>query len=551
MCGFRVAPDGGLAYVPPAMHDRGTIARRAERLLLFTFVLLASGALGCTPHRPVLICPTGGGPSWNQLTTPRFVLKTDLPPDKARRIAVDLELSWAALRAVLGAPADETPVRVLVVVFERRQDFAAINGTPGLSGYFMSRIPGDVEFQPAMVSFDGLGYTPRRVLQHELTHLIVRSRTFRFPWWLDEGLAETYSTLRIEGDRAIAFEPPRDVDFWEAEHAADESGVPIPKRWLPVSQAPSAADLAFADRSLVEASVEPRLYYAAAWKMIHVLRGDVDARQAPRFRSMLRSLMSGTPGSQAFAEAYGEATLDDFEDTYRQILLDRREFPESVKLILPAAAQPVVTPMSDAEVHALWATLVTVQARAGISAEEEIQRGLTENPRDHALIFARASIRLRREGAAAAQLDIWDLLKVDHRDARYRFLDLLAALQGVRGEQDEMSAKIGLVRLSAAVNELLPLAATPARWFYAALALERLKRQDEALAIVGKAVEADPTCAACFALRADLLLESGQPAAAGEAIERALSLRRDDVALPELEELQQRIERALASPPGR
>ena len=331
----------------------------------------------------------------------------------------------------------------------------------------------------------------------------------------------------------------------------EESALPIPKKWFPASWAPTVTDLAFADRGSVEESGEPRLYYMGAWKLMHVLRGHLDARHAPRFRSMVRSLMSGTPGWQAFAEAYGAAALEDLGKAYSQILLDRREVPEVVTLSLPAAAQPLVTPMSDGEVHALWAQLAAGNEPASISAEDEIRRGLAENPGDRALLYARASTRLRRKDASGAQLDIWELRRTEHRDPRYLSLDLFGALLWMHGQEDDKAAELGLVKLSAVVNELLPVAVTPGQRLFAALALSRLKRRDEALAVAAKAIEADPTCSACFLLRAGLLLGSGQPAAAAEAMERARTLIPDELAPSGLDELQEQIERALASPPER
>lgn len=517
--------------------------RSAARLLILAALLWA--APGCLANRPTLTCPAKGGPAWRELATPHFVVKTDLPEDDARQVTLELETARAALVAVLGAPADEAASRMQLIVFERRRDIAALSGIRWASGYFAPYVPGDAEHRPAIVFHGGLDYHMRRVLQHELVHHLLRRRTSHLPWWLDEGLAETYSTLRVEGDVALIGEAPRDVDFWAAEYSVNDGRSRIPQRLLPASRAPSAGALARAVRSSVEASGEQNLYYAAAWKMIHVLRGHTDPRRAPKFNAMLRLLMNGTPGSQAFAEAYGHATLEDFSAEYQEFFLDRREFPEERKIHLPAAPRPSVTPMSDAAVHALWATLIWTDPSVTTSPEEEIARGLAESPGDLSLIYARASNLAARGRWRDAQSDVWDLLRADRGDARYLYLDLFGAYLALAQEKDPAAAVIRLRRMSSIVDRLLPVAETPWQRILTALTLVELKRHDEAAALVERALTAEPSCGECFAIRAMLLAENGKVAAAQDALEQAETLIPRWSPFIGLTGLRQRIDKAL------
>ncbi|HYG68035.1 MAG TPA: hypothetical protein VD838_10265, partial [Anaeromyxobacteraceae bacterium] len=47
-------------------------------------------------------CPARGGAEWREVTTPHFVLRTDLASKKARALARDLEATWDVVVRGLG-----------------------------------------------------------------------------------------------------------------------------------------------------------------------------------------------------------------------------------------------------------------------------------------------------------------------------------------------------------------------------------------------------------------------------------------------------------------
>src|SRR5262245_60062682 len=136
------------------------------RASIIVLAILSVLTLGCLANRPALTCPGKGGPAWIQVRSPHFVVKTDLPAETAKRIALDVETSRAALIAAMGAPPDDAATPVEVVVFERHRDFEPI-GRDWPAGFFSARLEGELEMQPVIVMAGGLDAASRTTLQHE------------------------------------------------------------------------------------------------------------------------------------------------------------------------------------------------------------------------------------------------------------------------------------------------------------------------------------------------------------------------------------------------
>lgn len=515
------------------------------RLALAAAALFCLSALGCMANRPPLTCPGKGGPTWTRVRSPHFVVETDLPVEKATDLAVDVETSRAALLAVMGAPRDDAATPVEVVLFDRSQDLDAIGSTLA-SGTFFWRLDGDVEIQPVIVMAGGLDYLTRTTLQHELVHEIVRRRTAQVPWWIDEGLAELYSTVRIDGGELVVGEPPEDVDFWERSYPVTDTHLPVSKLWIPVSYAPSFDDLLGVDRLTVQTGGAHSTYYAAAWKLMHALRGHTDARLAPRFKAMMEALMSGADGAAAFARAYKGILMSDIAESYQKLLEDHREYPRVLPFEPPKDIPTTASSMLDDEVHALWARIETSFAAPQLSPDEELARGLAETPGSPHLLYARASIHTRLPGGVEARRrDIADLLRAAPSDPRYLLLDLMMAMNDRDLAKGTPSAKARGDELVAKVEKMRPIAVTPAQLAYTSFVLLTLQRFKEADLLADKAVEAGPSCAVCFAIHAITLHVGGHPAEARAAGERAMALMLDSSARARFEELLAQLESAM------
>ena len=484
--------------------------------LLIGLLLLSTSA--CKVNLPAATCPEQGGPAWHELTVPHFVVNTDLPLDQARKAAVDLETSYLAITAALGVtePPSARPERT--VIFARESELQVLGFEPNRWMCFGLRFPFDLEFQPTTVKYQLEVYLGRRLTQWMMVRHILLRHTATLPWWLEAGLAQTYSTVRVEGGGVIVGERPLDADFWEKQEATLE----LPgyyKTWFPAARAPSITALA-AVNDEVAASADGNLYDTAAWKLVQVLAGQADPGLAPAFVKMREALLRGTPASRALSDAYPGMALGDFQGAYRKSLLDRHDTITRIELPGLAGIEPVVEPMTDVDVHALWATI----SKGAVAAEKQMARALEEKPGNATLLLARAAMRAKQGDFRGAEADLWSVRDADRATARYLFVSLYIAVSRLTAEKDAEARTVRLASLAPLVDKLLPLASTSAQRSFSALALAELHRTDEAVALMQKVVEADPFCGECFDLQAKVLLAAGQLPAASRAAERALFL---------------------------
>lgn len=521
----------------------------ATLLSLSPALLLLPAVAGCAAYRPDLTCPKQGGPSWTEVASPHFVVQTDLPEKRSREIVAELELSRAALTSVLGAPSDDAAAAIEVIVFERDRDYEAATRDLDSAGLYFSKLPSDVEEQRVVVARGGLDEPTRFLLQHELVHEIVRRRTARLPWWLDEGLADTFATVQVEGNTVLVGEPRAGGDFWENAYEHSSYAPRLWKHWFPVDEAPKLAFLLHTNRSFVSGSGRQSLYYAAARKLVHVLRGDVEPSFKPRFSAMLSALMSGTAGAEAFAKAYEGVSTDSLEGAYDKYLLDHREYIETLLFTPPPPAPVKARTLPEAEVHALWARLRSQDSQGAV--EEELARGLSESPGDPALLYVKVASRLRSNPKTLSEADVQALRRADPYNPHYLMLQIESRFLQMKGRDATSFTSDERSEMAALVNLLTRVATSPRQrsvseaFFAADGQIEAARARGEAI------VKANPSCGICLQIHAEVLLSAGAAEGALDAAERALALLPEGQSDAHLKDLIKRAKAAEKEPAPR
>ena len=131
---------------------------------------------------------------WIRLQTANFEIYTPQSEKKARETALYFEqlreffLSYWRTKAEPG-----TPVRI--VMFGNEKQYAPFRPHEKAAGFFQHGIDRDW----IVLS----GYLPgwERLVCHEYTHLMVKQAGLNLPVWLNEGLAEIYSTFKPSGSK--------------------------------------------------------------------------------------------------------------------------------------------------------------------------------------------------------------------------------------------------------------------------------------------------------------------------------------------------------------
>jgi hypothetical protein len=172
------------------------------------------------------------------------------------------------------------PIRI--VVLTSRRDWEKYRVTESAAAFFKAGITRD---------FIVMSSESEEILQtatHEFTHLIVRHYEADFPIWLNEGLAELYSTLRAVGDKVQVGEvlKGRALDLAQ-------------KRWLTLTE------LFAVDRDSPHYTEKSRagIFYSQSWLLTHmVLLSDL---LRPKSGAFLEAAGAGRSSEEAFRSVYG------------------------------------------------------------------------------------------------------------------------------------------------------------------------------------------------------------------------------------------------------
>ena len=454
-------------------------------------VLVAAALSGCA-HAP-LVCPHQGGPGWHELTSAHFQLRSDLPRDEARTALIEFERSHQALEE-LALRTPRPGRRIELVLFRREEDFREF-APEGAMGWFRPRQNNDVEYTPTIALHGRMRDHARRRLQHELVHRLLAYRIHRAPPWVEEGLAEYYSTLQLDGGEAILGQLPMKKLFTTEVHSPGT----LHERWVEarvqLAEIPRLEDLVSADEGRFHDLPRESAYYAAAWVLVHLFHHGA-ADLGPRFRAYLDDLAAGLPHAAAWRRAFDEQATADLAARYQRYLL-RLEMDVARLRYRAVEPAPPSAPrlLDDDEVHLLWARI-----RPWDSRENIVQAGA-----DLKLVLA------RRPGAADTHYwwslyeQLWRRYPEAERHLRValerapgssRYLHALAALLYDR-ERARPAAERDLSRLSDLVSSLERLEPSPYALAFLARYYHDAGQPDRGLPFARRAVEAAPDCWEC------------------------------------------------------
>jgi hypothetical protein len=338
------------------------------------------------------LLPGTAAAEWRRIDSPNFIVIGDVGARDLREIALQFEGFRETLSRVLSPRATATPVPTVVVVFPNERAFR----------------PFQPQYEGKPVSVGGVFYGGRdlnyitmvrdarpgamRIIFHEYAHLVISNVSMSLPAWLNEGLAEYYSTYESSrGGREAMIGRPLESHL----RLLGE------RRLLPLSQL-----IAVDHTSALYNERERRsIFYAQSWALTHMLL----LGEPPRLKELaayVGQVQTGVPADEAWQAAFGNALVErDLEayvrrDTFR---LHAFTFPER----LGTFEAPAV-PLAPEQVAGFLAGLRIRQQR--LDDAEALLAPLpgATTPHPHVQV-------------AAAALDI---ARQDHRAASERLLEL-------------------------------------------------------------------------------------------------------------------------------
>lgn len=515
---------------------------RAPTLLCFILWLCAACG-GPQPLHP----PELGGPTWSELKTTHFVVRTDLPPSKSLELVREFEQIYSAMEDIAFPYQVKPTGRTHVLVFRDHDEYELIAGK-GSSGFYRY-LPEDPVAPSMIVLYGDLSAATRSTFQHELTHRFVHFYFPGAPRWLSEGLAQFYSTMTVEGGKVfVGRELPylrlRPGMSWDVQ-ASPMWGriVSVPTGILAATQrivesSPLDFSLRAVDVSLAgEDAMRVTSFYAAAWALTHVLKNSSEAH-ARMFEAYLVALSAGTEANQAWSAAFRGTSFAELDRSLAAFYM-RRE-----TTVLRGAYEPshvgkieAARKLAPAEVRVLWASVRRWTEGTLDRIAADLDAALELDPQSPDVHLWRARFfRVVGKNLDRASNELWQVLEARPGDEQ-ALLELLR----VREAQVEGAPTAERIeQLEAVVRELVPRASTAVTLSALASYLARGDRIDQALDLATRAVKADFNCAQCYETYAFVLHTQGRSAEAYRAQSIAVGLLPDGITSPGmLERLEQ------------
>jgi tetratricopeptide (TPR) repeat protein len=321
---------------------------------------------------------------WRRIDSPNFTVVGDVSAGDLREITRRFETFRDVLSRVLTSKMTATAVPTVVIVFPSDNAFTPFkpkfNGKPiELTGLFLPRR--DANYIALVRHWDE---GAMRVVFHEYAHLLTSNLTETLPVWLNEGLAEFYSTFQTVGDREALLGRP----------------VPGHLEQLNVRTLLPLEDLLNVrhDSPMYNEGDRRSLFYAQAWALTHMLLvGQPTGRD--KLGAYVASLDAGISPGEAWGKAFGADRPDLALQTYvRRSVFSayRLKFNEKTGGYDGAAA-----PMARADAEALLAHFLAQQERYD-EAAERLQRAAALDPGNQWQQVVAALLAAARQNPAAA-----------------------------------------------------------------------------------------------------------------------------------------------------
>jgi hypothetical protein len=144
---------------------------------------------------------------WTLLRGEQLTLIGQQSPATLQRVAVDLEQFRSVLGGLIRNAQRPLALPTHVYVFDTRKQLQPFlprhdGRVASLGGYFHH----DGDVNDIALALEGYDESARLVF-HEYTHLLVGNAARSIPVWLNEGLAEYYSTYALEPRHARRYRP--------------------------------------------------------------------------------------------------------------------------------------------------------------------------------------------------------------------------------------------------------------------------------------------------------------------------------------------------------
>lgn len=332
----------------------------------------------------LLIAPLSGATAsakdtWTSVRSKNFMLVGNASEKEIRQVATRLEQFRDVFTKLFSKVKFNSPVPTTVIVFKSDSSYRPFKPNPNIAGYFQ---PGPDVNYITLTTEDHNG-DPFNVIFHEYTHLLLDNTLGRnVPLWFNEGLAEYYSTFKMENDdrKAILGNLISNHIYSLREQKL------LPFRTL----------FAVDHRSPYYNEKEKQnVFYAESWALIHYLIQGNKGQRRPQLGRFLDLLASNVAVEQAFQQAF----QTDYETIEKELknYIGHNSYTATYaefKQKLEFDAEMQSAPMTEAEAQAYLGDLLLHSNRQ--DAETYLQKALELDPNQPMAQASMGMLRVRQ-----------------------------------------------------------------------------------------------------------------------------------------------------------
>jgi tetratricopeptide (TPR) repeat protein len=383
--------------------------------------LRASVAVRCVSTLAGIIAsvmPLRAEQHWISLTTPHFEMYTTNGAGSGTRALQVFERVRAFfLEASPTKQAPDTPVRI--IAFRSEKEFTPYRPNGGATAYYQRSRKRDY------IVMQDLSTDNYRTAVHEYTHLIVEHAGMQLPIWLNEGLADLYSSLEPRGDQTIVGRP-----------LEGHLQLLMQEKWLDLSLLTSVQQ----DSPYYNERNKMAIFYAQSWALTHMLAlGKEYHAGFPRF---LSAICSGKSAEMSLANVYGKTlgqVRDDLNGYFRKATIQVSVFDIKMEKV---NLQPRIADLTPLHTELALTDLLASQPRKGAEAKSRLEQIAAMYPENAEVeeslgYFAWQSGDSR---AAAGHFAAAVAKGVDNPEMLYHYASLVGA------EHDKLESSIAALR---------------------------------------------------------------------------------------------------------
>ena len=318
---------------------------------------MASGLQGCTAFAALaVIAAAAPSNSPGLARSANFEVYAQGGTAEARAILLGFERLHAYFANQTGLRLDK-PSRVRVIAFRSREEYEPYQVRPAADAYYV----GSENLDTIVMTAPADGEI--RVAAHEYAHFVLRANHLALPPWLNEGLSECFSTVRltVRGARS-------------RQDLAAHSRVLRSRMWMPLGE----LVLLPADSPLREQRDTVDLFYAESWALADMLTAAPAYR--PRFPELIAALSSGAPSDQALTTTYRKP-LDEIAGDLRTWVDKRQVTPEALPELAAGTVEATLSEIPSLTWRGVLAGLLltTDKFDRAEAAYQELARAVPEN----------------------------------------------------------------------------------------------------------------------------------------------------------------------------